>query len=32
MNTPFLGTLVALGLGGGFLSGLLGLGGSFFCE
>ncbi len=30
MNTPFLGTLVALGLGGGFLSGLLGLGGAIF--
>ncbi len=30
MNAPFLGTLVALGLGGGFLSGLLGLGGAIF--
>ena len=30
MNTSFLGTLVALGLGGGFLSGLLGLGGAIF--
>jgi uncharacterized membrane protein YfcA len=30
MTTSFLGTLVALGLGGGFLSGLLGLGGAIF--
>ena len=30
MDTPFMATLVALGLGGGFLSGLLGLGGAIF--
>lgn len=30
MDIPFLSTLVALGLGGGFLSGLLGLGGAIF--
>jgi len=30
MELPFLGALVALGLGGGFLSGLLGLGGAIF--
>ncbi len=30
MNISFLGSLVALGLGGGFLSGLLGLGGAIF--
>lgn len=30
MNGPLLGTLVGLGLGGGFLSGLLGLGGAIF--
>lgn len=30
MNASFLGTLAALGLGGGFLSGLLGLGGAIF--
>lgn len=30
MDIPFLITLVALGLGGGFLSGLLGLGGAIF--
>src|SRR5512135_3777472 len=30
MELSFLGTLVALGLGGGFLSGLLGLGGAIF--
>lgn len=30
MNIPFLMTLVFLGLGGGFLSGLLGLGGAIF--
>ncbi|MBI5408659.1 MAG: sulfite exporter TauE/SafE family protein [Nitrospirae bacterium] len=30
MDLPFLTTLVALGLGGGFLSGLLGLGGAIF--
>jgi uncharacterized membrane protein YfcA len=30
MNIAFLGTLVGLGLGGGFLSGLLGLGGAIF--
>lgn len=30
MDFPFLSTLVALGLGGGFLSGLLGLGGAIF--
>ncbi len=30
MNTALLGTLVGLGLGGGFLSGLLGLGGAIF--
>ena len=30
METPLLITLVALGLGGGFLSGLLGLGGAIF--
>jgi uncharacterized membrane protein YfcA len=30
VNTAFLGTLVAMGLGGGFLSGLLGLGGAIF--
>lgn len=30
MDLPFLATLVLLGLGGGFLSGLLGLGGAIF--
>ncbi len=30
MTTAFIGTLVGLGLGGGFLSGLLGLGGAIF--
>ncbi len=30
MSIPLLSTLVALGLGGGFLSGLLGLGGAIF--
>lgn len=30
MDIPFLTTLIALGLGGGFLSGLLGLGGAIF--
>ena len=30
MDFTFLGTLVALGFGGGFLSGLLGLGGAIF--
>jgi uncharacterized membrane protein YfcA len=30
MNTAFIGTLLGLGLGGGFLSGLLGLGGAIF--
>lgn len=30
MNIAFLGTLAGLGLGGGFLSGLLGLGGAIF--
>lgn len=30
MELSFLGTLAALGLGGGFLSGLLGLGGAIF--
>ncbi len=30
METPLLITLVSLGLGGGFLSGLLGLGGAIF--
>jgi uncharacterized membrane protein YfcA len=30
MDYPFLGALAALGLGGGFLSGLLGLGGAIF--
>ncbi len=30
MDTAFLGTLAAMGLGGGFLSGLLGLGGAIF--
>lgn len=30
MTAVFIGTLVALGLGGGFLSGLLGLGGAIF--
>lgn len=30
MDIPFLTTLLFLGLGGGFLSGLLGLGGAIF--
>ena len=30
MNTALIGTLLGLGLGGGFLSGLLGLGGAIF--
>jgi hypothetical protein len=32
METPLLITLVSLGLGGGFLSGLLGLGGMHLTD